>query len=182
MTSVNAIVNLSISGQVTGNTVLGNAPQYPLSMPGLINMPMTNGSGSFKVNQAVVYSQSLAPGASVQLSMFNLGATDEVGNVVTMQSVKTLVIQNLANTGTNPPTESDLLKVTGGTSSAWTLGPINSAGTLTVNGGANAAFFDAGAQGYACYGTNSTLLFTAPSTNPDTITFNLVALGATATQ
>lgn len=177
-TSVNANVSLSITGTIGGGTGL-IPPSASIALSSLIAQLFTNGTASAgKINQAMAITGTVAASGNttVDLNAFG-GALDAVGNAVNITKLKLLAVQLVGVVGT--PVEADYITIGDASSDAF-ADWLGSTGTAKIyTGGMNIAY-QPGVNGYALVATTACNLKIVAGANSGTVTFNIVALGATA--
>lgn len=180
----NLNANVSIASAISSAVGSLGSSTFPFSK--VINFALGNGSGAALLgNQMIALSGTIAGGAHTDVDLYaNSAAVDAVGNAVTMTVVKFLFIQNL---GSGTPVEADVMKIGAiGATTQWTSffgvntdsiilpGPLGASGLSFLMVGAN------GATAYAVGNSSTNHLLRLASTGANTISYNLVAIGATA--
>lgn len=180
-TAVNSNLGVQLTGSIVG-TALGSlvTPSQSISFPSLLALALTNGTGVNKVNQIYVAQPTLASGANSTLDLYAYGgATDLVGNAITMATVKLICIQPLLGVGS--AAETDILTIGNeGSSAGWTSMFGANTDSIKIPAGGSFIYVSPGSTG-AVVGastTNHTLKFAASGANP--ITYNVIVIGATA--
>lgn len=178
---VSGTLNIQLLASVINQLGIGTA-QFPLQLPNLVGLNFTNGTaGIGKVNQLFAVQGTLAAAASTTLDLYTMGGiSDPVGNAYTQAIIKILIIMNLGLVGATNPTPADTLIVGAAGSTPWTAF-LNSTGTGTINGGGFVILGDPSATGYAVpSGSGANVLKLLSGASANTITYNIIGLGATA--
>lgn len=171
-------------------------PQATLGSQNFLNFSFTSGNSAInKIDQVYATQATIATASHTDVDLYALGgALDPGGNAYTLAKVKLLFIQNLGYvTG---PAETDVLAIGGqGTAAAWCgsgglfganadLIKIPSPSATSGVGNIPGTFFwVANGLGFGINNTTSApghLLRLANTVSANTITYNLVVLGATA--
>lgn len=174
-------LNVQLLASLINQLGIGTS-QFPLQLPNLVGLNFVNGTaGINKVNQLFAVQGTLAAAASTTLDLYTMGGiSDPVGNPYTMAIIKVLIIQNLGLAGAPAPTAADTLIIGANGSTPW-VPFLNSTGTATINGGGTLILIDPSATGYPVpSGSGANVLKLVSGASADTITYNIIGLGATA--
>lgn len=177
--------NLNLQVSATLSSAIGTVGTTQLPIQLLQQLAFTNGTGAGKANQLLVLQGTIATSSHVDVDLYANGSvSDAVGNALTMAVGKLLIIQNL---GSATPTEADTMTVGGTTAtSAWTSFLGTNADSIKLPGPDSAGkstFICVGGSGstaYAIGASTTNHLLRISNTGANTITYNVILIGATA--
>jgi hypothetical protein len=171
--NINSSVSMTLAAAIAG--LSGQSTQLPLSLPTLLALTFTSGTGANKANQMWVSNRTLANSATEDLDMYNPASADAVGNAFTIATIKALIIQNLS------ATESDTLTIGGkGTTAAWTSFFGSNTYTAKITGGGTLILTQPGATGFVVGASSTNHLLTVAATAAVSINYTVIIIGATA--